>query len=124
MHATDIHSVLSVSTQGPRWRYCSTGLNAEGVCTNAACEAHGKMIIDRKVRSALHGAGCMRYAPCRCAQLSAWISALFLHRPVSSCKLRAILATTVHYCAVQCRYSTVQYQTSLMCCTEHACCDA
>ena len=44
---------LSFSTGGPRWRCCRTGLNVEGICTNATCKAHGRMIIDMKVRAIL-----------------------------------------------------------------------
>ena len=32
------------------WRFCSMGLNVEGICTTAACKAHGKMTIQPKVR--------------------------------------------------------------------------
>lgn len=40
---------MNLTTEGPHWRYCCTGMNVEGICTNSACEAHDQMIIDMKV---------------------------------------------------------------------------
>ena len=46
---------LSFGTGGPRWRICSSGLNVEGICPTASCEAYEEMIIDQKVSRAAPG---------------------------------------------------------------------
>ena len=40
------------SAKAPKWRVAGNGLNVEGQCRNAKCNAYGCLIIDRKVGNA------------------------------------------------------------------------
>ncbi|KAG5180084.1 hypothetical protein JKP88DRAFT_200566 [Tribonema minus] len=40
-------SRIAFSDTGPKWRIACEGLNIEGLCTNAECAAHGKMVIHK-----------------------------------------------------------------------------